>query len=88
MAQELKLAGVEEKVVEDRYLHDLEFPVRRGLIAEKAFDNGAPQEVVDALRHIRDDCYYDVRQLHQALEEAARREHSRGPHTGYEETSS
>lgn len=73
MAQALKIAGVDEKVVEDRYLRGLEFPVRRGLVAEKAFDNGAPEEVVEALRHIRDDCYYDGRQLRDALEEAARR---------------
>ncbi len=74
MAQSPKIAGVEERVVEDRFLRGLEFPVRRGLIAERAFDNGAPTEVVEALRNIRDDCYYDARQLHEALEEEARRE--------------
>ncbi len=74
MAPMLKFAGVDEQVVEDRYLKGLEYPVRRGLIAEKAFDNGAPEQVVHALERIRDDCYYDIGQLHEALEEAARRE--------------
>ena len=74
MAQTLKIAGVEEQVVEERYLHGLEFPARRGLVAEKAFDNGAPEEVVHALGNIRDDCFYDARQLHDALQEAARRD--------------